>query len=101
MAEINIEKMAQNIAKRVIQGLRDNGVFFSRWIPVTEKPPKEYKTVIASTDNGVIYPEARYSKKDGWEWAYESGADYWEEIESDVLAWMPLPIPYKPQESEG
>ena len=66
----------------------------SRWIPVSEKLPEEYNTVIASTNDGVIYPEARYSKEKGWEWAYESGADYWVEIESDVLAWMPLPKAY-------
>lgn len=32
-------------------------------------------------------------------WAYESGADYWREIE-DVEAWMPLPKRYEP-EAEG
>ena len=69
-----------------------------RWIPVSEKPPEENKTVIASTEYGV-YPEARYSKEDGWEWAYESGADYWKELE-EVKAWMPLPETYEPQESE-
>lgn len=69
-----------------------------RWIPVSERLPEENKTVIASTKYGV-YPEARYSKEDGWEWAYESGADYWEELE-EVEAWMPLPKRYEPQESE-
>lgn len=73
----------------------------TRWIPVSENLPEEYNTVIASTDDGVIYPEARYSKENGWEWAYESGADYWEEIESDVLAWMPLPNPYKAESEEA
>lgn len=63
------------------------------WIPVNERLPEENKTVIASTKYGV-YPEARYSKEDGWEWAYESGADYWEEIACEVLAWMLLPQPY-------
>lgn len=69
-----------------------------RWIPVREGLPKENKTVIASTKYGV-YPETKYTKEYGWEWAYESGADYWKELE-DVEAWMPLPKPYDPQESE-
>lgn len=69
-----------------------------RWIPVSERPPKENKTVIASTKYGV-YPEAKYTKEYGWEWAYEAGADYWRELK-DVTAWMPLPEPYK-AESEG
>ena len=71
---------------------------FLGWIPISEGLPKENKTVIASTKYGV-YPEARYTKEYGWEWAYEAGADYWRELE-DVEAWMPLPKPYKQQESE-
>jgi hypothetical protein len=69
-----------------------------RWIPVTERLPEENKTVIASTKDGV-YPETRYSKEYGWEWAFEAGTDYWVDLE-DVTAWMPLPEPYEPQESE-
>lgn len=65
----------------------------TRWIPVSERLPKDGKTVIASV-KGCIYPEARYVKGYGWEWAYESGADYWEELE-DVIAWCELPKPYK------
>ena len=72
-----------------------------RWIPVSERLPEDFETVIASTDNGTVYPEARYSKEKGWEWAYESGAEIWMEIECDVVAWMPLPAPFEPQESEG
>lgn len=68
------------------------------WIPINKRFPEEGKTVIASTEYGV-FPEARYIEKYGWEWAYESGADYWQKLE-DVTAWMPLPERYKPQESE-
>lgn len=68
------------------------------WIPVSERLPEENKTVIVSTKYGV-YPEAKYTKEYGWEWAYEAGADYWKELE-DVTAWMPLPERYK-AESEG
>ena len=71
-----------------------------RWISVSEKLPKDFETVIASVDKGYVYPEARYSKEKGWEWAYESGAEIWKKIECDVIAWMPLPKPYEPQESE-
>lgn len=66
-----------------------------RWIPVSERLPEENKTVTASTEYGV-FPEARYSKEYGWEWAYESGADYWREFEG-VTAWMPLPKKYEPE----
>lgn len=67
------------------------------WIPCKERMPEENRTVIASTEYGV-YSEARYTKEDGWEWAYEYGADYWVELD-EVKAWMPLPEPYK--EGEG
>lgn len=70
------------------------------WTPVSEGTPKENETVIASTARCGVYPEARYSKEYGWEWAYEAGADYWVELE-DVEAWMPLPKPYEPQERSG
>lgn len=70
----------------------------TRWIPVSERLPKENKTVMASTTCGV-YPEARYIKEYGWEWAYEAGADYWAKLE-DVEAWMPLPKRFMSQESE-
>lgn len=67
-----------------------------KWIPVTERPPKEGETVIASTEH-IVYPEARFTKEYGWEWAYEAGADYWASIYENVLAWMPLPGLYKPE----
>lgn len=91
--KIDIEKMAHIVAEKAIQELRDNGLFVSIWIPVNEGLPEENKTVIASTEYGV-FPEARYTKEYGWEWAYEAGADYWREL-NDVKAWMPLPEPYK------
>jgi hypothetical protein len=93
--KIDIEKMAHIVAEKAIQELRDNGLFVSIWIPVNEGLPEENKTVMASTEYGV-FPEARYTKEYGWEWAYESGADYWRELD-DVTAWMPLPKHYKPQ----
>lgn len=68
------------------------------WIPVSERLPEENKTVIASTKYGV-YPETKYTKEYGWEWAYESGADYWRELD-EVEAWMPLPKRYKPESEE-
>ena len=68
------------------------------WTPVSEGLPEENKTVIASSEYGV-YPEARYTKENGWEWAYETLTDYyWAEL-ANVTAWMPLPKPYK-EESE-
>ena len=78
-------------------GARNGKMLNDMWINVSEKRlPKENETVIASTDY-CIYPEARYTEKYGWEGAYESGADYWVKLK-DVIAWMPLPKHYEPQE---
>ena len=92
--------------KRVLVENGTNGTLFyaeeepktNNWIPVSERLPEENKTVIASTKYGV-YPEAKYTKEYGWEWAYEAGADYWKELE-DVDAWMALPEPYKVESEE-
>ena len=65
-----------------------------RWIPVSERLPEDYETVIASNGHEYVYPETRYSKEYGWQWAYESGMDYWEDLKG-VDAWMPLPQPYR------
>ena len=69
------------------------------WTPISEGLPEENKTVIASSEYGV-YPEARYTKENGWEWAYETLTDYyWAEL-ANVTAWMPLPKPYKEESEE-
>lgn len=91
----NVEDVTQDIISDIV-ALPSVNPQKSKWISVSERLPEEYKTVMASTDYFAVFPEARYTK-DGWEWAYESGSDYWEEL-ANVIAWMPLPTPYKPQE---
>jgi len=110
MTEINIEKLAHNVAEMALDSIEYQGKTirewtkiiveqdqkFGVWIPISKELPKENETVIASTEYGV-YPEAKYTKEYGWEWAYEAGADYWRELEN-VTAWMPLPELYKEKE---
>jgi hypothetical protein len=98
MAEINIEKMAQNVAKKAIQELRDNGVFVSRWIPVSERLPDTDDKVLCWYEyyhwsRGKVLPEyglGRYFKETkAWFGEVAHGVDV------RVIAWMPLPKPYK------
>ena len=96
MAEMNIEKMAQNVAKKAIQELRDNGVFVSRWIPVSERLPKagEYMGDVAryylvQNEYGDMLV-ARYTHSEYWEQIYQL-----KPIADEIVAWMPLPEPYK------
>lgn len=80
---------ASALEKAYIKGYDDA----LKWIPVSEKPPKENETVIASTKYGVC-PEAKYTKENGWHWVSESGVkNYWTELDY-VEAWMPLPKRY-------
>ena len=88
-----VRKRLEEVCDLAIKALEQ-----TTWITVSERLPEENRTVIASTEYGV-YPEARYTEEDGWQWAYEPGADYWVGLKN-VTAWMPLPEPYKCNNSE-
>ena len=104
MAELNIEKMAQKVAEKVIQDLRDEGVFVSRWIPVSERLP--------DTDDEVLcwYEYYHWSQEKvlpeyGLGCYFKETKSWFGEVANGhkvrVIAWMPLPKPYEPQESEN
>ena len=67
-----------------------------KWIPIIERLPEENKQVL-------IQYRTRY-RDDVNLFDVTSRADYnyWQGIgrEIDVIAWMPLPKPYEPRESE-
>lgn len=67
------------------------------WYTVEEKLPENEEWVIAVDKDGYYYHQARLS--DGtWEWAYEAGADYWEDIDEPVTYWTHFPDPPKGEE---
>ena len=73
-----------------------------RWIPVSERLPEDHKDVLIylSSDEICIgcYNSHRLPFSNnviGWGASY---AHNW--CSNDVIAWMPLPKPYNPQESE-
>ena len=88
MAEIKIEKMAQIVAERAIQELRDNGIFVGRWIPVSERLPEDKQKVLVTTKNGNVQEIL-------WNQWFQTQTQY---PKIEVLAWMPLPEPYKENE---
>lgn len=94
MAEINIEIMAQNVAEKTMQKLRDSGVFIGRWIPVSEGLPEDNKTYLVTVELTFARGERYVSqeRKDNWDKLKGCG--------HEIIAWMPLPEPYD-VESEG
>ena len=81
MTEISIEKMAQNVARKVMQELMDNGVFIGKWIPVSERLPEESKRYVVSTKYNDVMTD------------FYTGEGFLQG--DDIIAWMPLPEPYK------
>ena len=68
-----------------------------KWIPCSERLPEEYGNYLITThdgnvDIGTIDPKKKYV----WS-ACDSDGFYWLR---DVLAWMPLPEPYREESEE-
>jgi hypothetical protein len=62
-----------------------------RWVPVTERLPKEGKDVLVCDSEGDIYINHLYL-------CGEWGVDEFGNRAKKILAWMPLPEPYKESE---
>ena len=62
-----------------------------RWIPVSEKLPGFGQRVLVSTAN-FVYEAIYFDEDAGWSTYNVSFKDV---DESEILAWMPLPEPYK------
>jgi len=73
------------------------------WIPVTERLPKEYETVLVATDGAVSAGEIRFpfeseGPEEPWWMVFKDRRDTspsWAGMVSlnDVTHWMPLPAP--------
>ena len=69
---------------------RECGKHANKWIPVSERLPEEETDVLICNSKGNIEVSRGSVFDDGtWEW-YTSGWHF-----GEVLAWMPLPKPYK------
>lgn len=68
------------------------------WIKVTpETMPLDMEVVFITVEEidgkRYVMSDCRYNPDYGWEWAYEAGADYWEDVSGRVTHWMPYPAP--------
>ena len=94
----------------------------NKWIPVSERLPKDLEPVNITWVNHEPEPYYHDIKdknfiatgihyRGQWYWYSTTCADYLGEYGSndidkvddavEIVAWMPLPAPYEPQESEG
>lgn len=63
------------------------------WIPVSEKLPERYKEVIVTDIETTNTYQSRYIGKGYWE--CDNGT-----LKNRIIAWMPLPKPYKEADNE-
>ena len=63
----------------------------TEWIPVSERLPEEGKQVLCCNRQGSVFTSAI---------TYRNSNMVSFGQHCDVIAWMPLPQPYEPQESE-
>ncbi|MBP5595012.1 MAG: DUF551 domain-containing protein [Pseudobutyrivibrio sp.] len=74
------------------QKLRDNGVFVGRWIPVSERLPKDNKEVLVYLDDKPFI-----AWFENGEWLTD---DFIVDKEFEPIAWIPLPEPYKAESKD-
>lgn len=70
----------------------------TEWIPVNERLPKEFTDVLCSTNAGEVFIATYLGKmNDGVDCFDDDNGMMWE---GDVIAWMPLPEPYKAESED-
>ena len=84
--EYVIDGLPQYRANNVYEDAKDTNVP-SKWIPCSERLPKNAMNVIAQFSSGAV-TELRYAGNGIFEGIYEYSTKV-------IIAWMPLPEPYK------
>lgn len=69
-----------------------------KWIPVSERLPEDEQEILFSTKTGRVYSGKYHNDDSANQWySHRDKCRAWNNV---VTAWMPLPKPYEPQESE-
>lgn len=85
-----------NIAKDIIRKHMNDG-----WIPVDKQLPEAGEHVLVSFKSAGFLPATAIISENG-RWSMLQGAKGFNDVTEDVIAWRPLPEPYRPKkESEG
>lgn len=68
------------------------------WIPVSERLPEDEQEILFSTKTGRVHSGKYHDDDSANQWySHRDKCRAWNNV---VKAWMPLPKPYEPQESE-
>lgn len=71
------------------------------WIPVEERLPEAGEHVLVSFRSAGFLPATAIISENG-RWSMLQGAKGFNDVTENVIAWRPLPEPYRPKkESEG
>ena len=82
----------------LIDDIKDIPSAEPRWIPCSERLPEEFADVFCSTNAGEVFIATYLGElNEGVDCFDDDNGMMWE---GDVIAWMPLPEPYK-TESEA
>ena len=69
-----------------------------KWIPVSERLPEDEQEILFSTKTGRVHSGKYHDDDSANQWySHKDKCRAWNNV---VIAWMPLPQPYEPQESE-
>lgn len=103
MAELNVDKMAKEVAEKAMDYYLYRGktirewiaiIAKNAWIPVSERLPERHKEVIVTDIETSDTYQSQYIGNGYWE--CDNGI-----LKNRIIAWMPLPEPYKERANEN
>ena len=68
-----------------------------QWIPCSTEMPPTGKDVLVTLEGGTVTDGERWEPQEGKWFLFGGGVNG---LDEDVIAWMPLPAPYRPEGEE-
>ena len=107
--EMALEKMADYVASGCADSVEDFEEYSKiicqlppvtqksgKWIPVSERLPEDEQEILFSTKTGRVHSGKYHDDDSANQWySHRDKCRAWNNV---VIAWMPLPKPYEPQE---